>query len=511
MAESVVKYYGPLPKDQKTENYQAFYNGEKMIMLATKAFGMGIDIDDIEIVVHFAPTGNVCDYVQEIGRAARQSGLSGEAYYHYNSRDFKFINRLHGLSTIKKYQLIEVIKKIDELFTMNLRKHSSGFMTKKRNAMLIDAENFTYIFDNPISDADDNINRVKTALLIIQKDFEAKIGFSPIVVRPIPLFSMGFFAIEPTTQKRLMKAYGNCFEEVNSEKHICRVNLERIWDKDYKNKSFPQFKYLLYSKDHELKFNQHYTLTAALCVAVEYSDDYVATFRKAWSAFKKLAHNGTISQEFISIDEFVKVLEEKCGVRHYKAQTICEVIFASMDIFRRNYSHGTNSIFQRRELQNGDIKFQFKTAINSYFNWVEKGFNKIQEETKNGTLYLLNTEGQTTKEMSTILGILESLDVLKFEMTGGANSQLYLYINQIRNIKNILNNPKNYKNRLLETVSERHLISVQMLTYIFESGFTNKEIWDIIENYFLGTIPEKVKSNCQKEEPNISFDKLDKI
>ena len=74
-------------------------------------------------------------------------------------------------------------------------------MTKKRNAMLIDAENFTYIFDNPISDADDNINRVKTALLVIQKDFE-RMGFSPIVVRPIPLFSMGFFAIEPTTVLR---------------------------------------------------------------------------------------------------------------------------------------------------------------------------------------------------------------------------------------------------------------------------------------------------------------------
>lgn len=279
MVNGVTKYYGPLPKDQKNENYQGFYNGDKTVMLATKAFGMGIDIDNIEIVVHYAPTGNVCDYVQEIGRAARKKELQGEAYYHYNSRDFKFINRLHGLSTIKKYQLIEVIKKIDELYTMNLRRNSVGQMTKRCNAMLIDAENFTYIFDNPISDADDNINRVKTALLIIQKDFEAKIGFSPITVRPIPLFSLGFFAIEPTTQKRLVKAYGNCIEEINSEKHICRVNLERIWDKDYKDKSFPQFKYLLYSKDQELKFNQHYTLTPALCVSVEFADDYASIFR----------------------------------------------------------------------------------------------------------------------------------------------------------------------------------------------------------------------------------------
>ena len=511
MSDGVTKYYGPLPKDQKNENYQAFFSGEKLVMLATKAFGMGIDIDDIEIVVHYAPTGNVCDYVQEIGRVARRYDLRGEAFYHYNSRDFKYINRLHGLSTIKKYQLIEVIKKIDELYSMSLRKNTSGFMTKKRNAMLIDAENFTYIFDNPISDTDDNISKVKTALLIIQKDFEAKIGFSPITVRPIPLFSFGYFAIEPTTQKRLIKAYGKYIEEINTEKHICRVNLERIWNKDYMDKSFPQFKYLLYSKDQELKFNQRYTLNAALCVSIEFVDDYTASFRNIWSTFKKIVHKGIITQEFVSLNEFVNALVEKCGKRKYKAQAICEVVFASMDIYRRNYSHGSNSIYQRRELQNGDIKYQFKTAINSYFNWIEKGFYKIQEETKNGTLYITNIEGQTAKEINTILGVLESLDILQFEMTGGANSQLYIYINQIRNLKNILNNPGNYENRLLKTVSERHLISVQMLTYIYEGGFTNEEIWETIENYFLGIIPEKVKSICQRIDPKISFNKLDNL
>jgi len=505
MLDGVTKYYGPLPKDMKNENYQAFYNGEKLVMLATKAFGMGIDINNIEIVVHYAPTGNVCDYVQEIGRAARRRDLTGEACYHYNSRDFKYINRLHGLSTIKKYQLIEVIKKIDELYTMNLNKGVSGTMTKKRNAMLLDAENFTYIFDNPLSDTDDNTNKVKTALLIIQKDFEARIGFSPITVRPIPLFAMGFFEIDPATQRRLREAYGDCVEEINAEKHICRVNLERIWHRTGNSISFPQFKYLLYSRDQELEFNHHYTLKPALCVSIEFVDDYMASFKKIWSSLKAKAHEGIISQDFISTEDFINILESKCGIRKYKAQTICEVLFAAMDIYRRNYSKGMNSLCQKRELQSGEVKYQFKTAVNRFFAWVEKGFDKIQEETKNDSLYLV-AEGQSAKEINTILGILESWDVLRFEMTGGANSQLYIYINQIRNIKSILGNPGKYKNRLLDMVAERHLISVKMLTYIYEGGFTNDEIWDIIENYFLGQIPEKVKEECRKVDPTISFD-----
>ncbi|WP_196590033.1 DEAD/DEAH box helicase [Pectinatus frisingensis] len=505
MISYVAKYYGPLPKDQKDENYQMFYSGDKLVMLATKAFGMGIDIDNIELVIHFAPTGNVCDYVQEIGRAARRYDLHGEAYYHYNSRDFKYINRLHGLSTIKKYQLIEVVKKIYELFKINRNQYSDVRTTKRKNAMLLDAENFTYIFDNPVNDGDDNINKVKTALLIIQKDFEGKIGFSPINVRPIPLFSIGYFSIEPIVQKKLLQEYRGCTKEIDEENHICSVNLESIWDKDYKDKSFPQFKFLVYSRDKKLKFNQSYTISPALCVKIVFLNDYVSSFKKVWMNLKKIAHDGIVLQKYISTDEFIKVLEDRCKIRKYKAHAICEVLFASMDIYRKNFSHNTNSIFQKKELNSGEVKYQFKDAINTYFKWVEHGFESIVKGTKNGELYIINSTGKQAREYNTILGILESLNILTFKMAGGVNSQLYIYINQVRNLKNIVNNPGAYKNRLLDIVSERHLISVKMLTYIYEGKFSNEKIWDILEDYFLGEIPEKVKINCKKENPDIVF------
>lgn len=71
------------------------------------------------------------------------------------------------------------------MYTNNLKSSDRGIYTKKRNAMLLDAENFTYIFGTPLSDEDNNVNKVKTALLTIQRDFENRIGFSPIAVRPI--------------------------------------------------------------------------------------------------------------------------------------------------------------------------------------------------------------------------------------------------------------------------------------------------------------------------------------
>ena len=99
---------------------RAVRSGKKFVMLATKAFGMG---NDIEIVLHYAPTGNVCDYVQEIGRAARKNNLHGVARYHYSKNDFKYINHLHGLSTIKLYQIFEVIKKLCEIYRQNRAKN----------------------------------------------------------------------------------------------------------------------------------------------------------------------------------------------------------------------------------------------------------------------------------------------------------------------------------------------------------------------------------------------------
>ena len=121
-------------------------------------------------------------------------------------------------------------------------------------------------------------------------------------------------------------------------------------------------------------------------------------------------------------------------------------------------------------------------------------------------LYLINDNGNRTKEYSIILGILEAMGCLTFEMLGGANSQLYIYINQIQALINIIKAPYRYHNRLLEMVAERHLISVKMLTYIYEGDFSNDETWNLIEDYFLGGIPEKVKRDCKKEKHDMLFD-----
>ena len=506
MIEQVAIYHGSLSKDEKLENYEKYLAGEKMVMLATKAFGMGIDIDDISIVAHFAPTGNVCDYVQEIGRAARKPDLDGEAFYCYDSQDFKHINRLHGLSMIHKYQLVEVIKKIVELYNSNMSGGGRNVYTRKRNAMLLDAENFSYVFGSPISDEDDNINKVKTALLIIQKSFENTFGFSPINVRPIPLFAQGYFEISEKTQKELLRNYPRCLEIINPQKKICRVYLESIWKKNYSNYSFPKFKYLLYSKDEGFGFDKQYPMNSALCVSINYSDDYDSNFENMWDSIKSFINEKAVSNKHVALGEIITAISSKCKVSKYKAQAICEVLLASMNSYRKNFAPGLTPIAIEKVTVSGDIKYQFNTAVNGYFNWVKKTYKYIVQETQGGELYLVNNGRAKIKEVSVVLGLLEALDILSFKMLGGANSQLYIYINQIQGLRNITDNPGRYKNDLLQKVADRHHVSVKMLTYLYESDYSSDEKWDLLEDYFLGKIPEKVKHDCLIANPKIMFD-----
>lgn len=63
-------------------------------------------------------------------------------------------------------------------------------------------------------------------------------------------------------------------------------------------------------------------------------------------------------------------------------------------------------------------------------------------------------------------------------------------------MREILLKPTMYKNRLLELIRNRHKLSVEMLSYIFENNLSNEEIWGIIEDYF-GDYSEQVKKDMK--------------
>jgi len=64
-------YHAGLPAENREEVHGAFAEGELEIVVATNAFGMGIDRADVRAVIHLAPPGSIEAYYQEVGRAGR--------------------------------------------------------------------------------------------------------------------------------------------------------------------------------------------------------------------------------------------------------------------------------------------------------------------------------------------------------------------------------------------------------------------------------------------------------
>ena len=89
----VLKYHGGL-RDEEKEYYQdEFLNENSNVMIATNAFGMGIDKSNVRYIVHFTMPKNIESYYQEIGRAGRD-GENSECHVLFNRSDIRTLEYL---------------------------------------------------------------------------------------------------------------------------------------------------------------------------------------------------------------------------------------------------------------------------------------------------------------------------------------------------------------------------------------------------------------------------------
>ena len=81
-----VSFHGDMTANERLEIIQQFKDNKVNIVFATNAFGMGIDIPDIRVVIHFLIPDSLEQYYQEVGRAARD-GQGANAYLLYTDKN----------------------------------------------------------------------------------------------------------------------------------------------------------------------------------------------------------------------------------------------------------------------------------------------------------------------------------------------------------------------------------------------------------------------------------------
>lgn len=481
--DGVVSFHGSMINDSQKFAYDRFKNNQAKVMIATKAFGMGVDIPDIQVVYHYAPSGLLPDYVQEIGRAARKKGVRGYAALTFSPSDLSYSKQLFGMSSIKTYQLQEVLKKIMRHFITN---------GKKRN-MLLSSDDFAYIFETN----EDLDQKVSTALMMIEKDYLLKTRFNVLVARPKRVFASVYARTNEVGIQRLTEKYGDCFSVISKSEKIdsynIELNLDKIWSSHFNEYSFPQIKRDFYNK----KFLVSEGINLCPLVKVTHRidtkfniilDTVNEVITAVKTAFVQLKRRGG----FFNEKEFRGIVESLLPTK-YDIEKIVSFILSTYSGKLAGWNTlEADSFLQRRTVGFNEEYQVFSTSYESQFAKLITILSSMFDgnESQKATRYV--AAGEVMLKNHIRLGsLIEILGIGSFETQGGDDPKIFVRINDPRRVRRD-SESKDYSNFILESVKNRHKTSCEIFEHFFLNYMNNDRRWDLIEDFFLGKSNEEL-------------------
>ncbi len=480
--------------EKKRQTFDGFRKGTTPIMLATKAFGMGVDVNDVNNVYHYAVSGNLSDYVQEIGRAARNPIMWGKAITDFFYNDMTFMKVLFGMSQIKQFQIKKVLEGIYDTYKSK----------KGARSFLISPEAFTYIFNGKNEEA--CINKLKTCLLMLEKDFYDKYNFKVLISRPQSVFTKAFICIDRDKESEVLASdYGQYMDFVARGRYqekqpdgtllsdtgdIYRLDLKSIWESFYPNISFPQFKYWYFNANSvspdkvDIMPSIRNNIAPRQRVTIEARRDLLLSELRELilQDFEYIANTlyKEFKRQYFTTEEFARVIREKYGIT--KARIIANSLFDLVDPDSRCVKHrgGDSSAKMSHSLSNGNFKeFMRRPIIRSK---IMQNIARTQETASYiGYISLASDDNSTTS-----LKLLSIFDYITYEVAGGEEPEIFIRLNDPNKVQSIVLGNTFYSNNYVSRAKQKHDRDVAVLLRFFNDLKNDEERWNYIEDYFLG-------------------------
>ena len=120
---SALAYHGKMDSNTRIKVQDSFIKEQNNIIVATSAFGMGVDKENVGLVIHWNISNSIENYIQESGRAGRKENIDADCYILYNDDDLNkhFSLLRHSMLTFYDIQQIwRTIKQKKESFSSSI-------------------------------------------------------------------------------------------------------------------------------------------------------------------------------------------------------------------------------------------------------------------------------------------------------------------------------------------------------------------------------------------------------
>lgn len=239
---SATFYHGGLPNNEKDKNMTLWLQNQKQVMVATNAFGMGIDKPDVKTVIHLNLPESIESYFQEAGRVGR----NGE-------KAFAVILKNNSDEVLVKNQFLNVLPTVDFVKQV-YRKLCSYFQVSygegEYETFDFDFNSFckTYSF-NAILSYNALLLLDRNSVITLSKQFKNKVS-AQFIISSASLFNYlethSNFSI---IIKSILRMYGGIFD------HETKIDLSKIAEKASTNESIVTNTLVQLEKDEIITLN----------------------------------------------------------------------------------------------------------------------------------------------------------------------------------------------------------------------------------------------------------------
>ncbi|MBQ8501976.1 MAG: ATP-dependent DNA helicase RecQ [Bacteroides sp.] len=474
----VATYYGKKDKEQKAAIVQDFKEGEKKLIIATKAFGMGVDISDIDRVYHVAPSSTFVDYVQEIGRAARDADIRGIAATDFHERDFYYMRRLHQSGSIAHEQLALILQKLMEVY------HMKG----EKPEVPVSLTDFEFVvklprLKNKLEYESELGQLIKTALLWLEDDLAGRYGRHLLEVTPMNLLTEGY--VQDKTGDAFAREFAEYLTPVQGEEGVYLARLEEMWEARFPELGYKEFKQklnggTLWEGSRAVSVGKHEVLL---------KEDAADIRRRLDALFKDL----TVMMKTALLKNKGKFDEEELRTlfaTHNMDVRSAKRFIGSLLESRTEEGRSVSYISSAKKKDSNELSFTVTRGFDLLLSRYQKLFQQRIVGSKGSCLRFYCTP---FSDINMLLNLLSMLGGLSFSVEGGGTPCVLIRFNDPDTLQQLAA-AEGYRNLILDNNEQVFQEQIELFTTFFgTSGLDDEQRWNFVEDYFTGMSVARLK------------------